>query len=218
MGLHREGGLALHRQTLHRPIVEVHVRHPGAVAERVEVDHEAVVLGGDLDFPGGQILHRLVAAVVAELELRRAAAQRQAEDLMAEADAEHRHLAEQLRDVLGRAGDAIRIAGAVGEEDTIRAQREHVTRRGAGGHDAHRAPAVRGRGLYWMPSWVATALDGGPPAGAPALAGGGAPAALPGPLPPAVAPRAGPLADETAAALAGPSLPPPHQALGVEVG
>ncbi len=38
-------------------------------AERVDVDGEAVVLRGDLDLAGGEVHHRLVAAVVAELEL-----------------------------------------------------------------------------------------------------------------------------------------------------
>ena len=41
-------------------------------------------------------MHRLVAAVMAELELVGLAAERQAEDLVAEADAEDRLLADQL--------------------------------------------------------------------------------------------------------------------------
>ena len=49
--------------------------------------------------PRGQIHHRLVGAVVAELELVGLAAERQAQDLMAEADAEDRLLAEQLAHV-----------------------------------------------------------------------------------------------------------------------
>src|SRR5262249_4398772 len=71
MILHREGGLTLDRQALDGAIVQVHVCHLGAVAERVHVDHEAVILRRDLDLAGGEVLHRLVAAVMPELELAR---------------------------------------------------------------------------------------------------------------------------------------------------
>ena len=71
-------------------VVEVHVRELGAAGQRVHVDGEAVVLRGDLDAARLQVLDRVVHAVVAELELVGAAPERQAEDLVAEADAEER--------------------------------------------------------------------------------------------------------------------------------
>ncbi len=40
-----------------------------AIRRSDRVDGEAVVLRGDGDLAGGQVLHRLVAAAVAELEL-----------------------------------------------------------------------------------------------------------------------------------------------------
>ena len=60
-----------------------------------------MVVGGDLDLAGGQILDRLVDAAVAELELVGAEAECAAEQLVAEADAEERvagvkYLAQQL--------------------------------------------------------------------------------------------------------------------------
>ena len=61
--------------------------------QRIGIDGEAVVLGRDLDLVRGEVLHRVVAAAMAELQLERLPAQRQAEDLMAEADAEDRHVA-----------------------------------------------------------------------------------------------------------------------------
>ena len=59
-----------------------------------------------------------------------AAAEREAEDLVAEADAEHRLAA---RAQLARRGDAVvdrgRIAGAVRQEEAVGAERERVARR-----------------------------------------------------------------------------------------
>ena len=52
------------------------------------VDGEAVVVGGDLDLAGGAVHDRLVDAAVAVLQLVGAEAERAAEELVAEADAE----------------------------------------------------------------------------------------------------------------------------------
>ena len=54
------------------------------------VDGEAVVVRGDLDAAGGLVEHRLVDAAVAEGQLVGAEAERAAEQLVAEADAEER--------------------------------------------------------------------------------------------------------------------------------
>jgi hypothetical protein len=56
---------------------------------------------------------------VAELELVGGHAEGQREQLVAEADAEDRHLAEQAADRLDRVVDGRRVAGAVGEEDAV---------------------------------------------------------------------------------------------------
>ena len=54
------------------------------------VDREAVVLAGDLDLAGGQVLDRLVGAAMAARQLVGPPAQRERQQLMAEADAEQR--------------------------------------------------------------------------------------------------------------------------------
>ena len=77
---------------------------------------EAVVLGRDLDAARAQILDRMVAAVVAELQLGRGAAQGVADELVAQADAGHGEFLHQLADdgdlVLQGGG----VAGAIGQE------------------------------------------------------------------------------------------------------
>ena len=64
--LHAERGRVEHAEALAHAVVEVHVAHLGPAAERVGVDGEVVVLAGDLDPAGGEVAHRVVAAVVAE--------------------------------------------------------------------------------------------------------------------------------------------------------
>ena len=108
-------------------------------------DREAVVLAGDLDLAGGQVLDRVVGAVMAEGHLLGAPAQRQPEHLVAEADAEHRLAAgDQLAD-LGHGVDAggRRVARAVGEHHAVRRERQHLLGGGRGGH--HRHPAAQAR-------------------------------------------------------------------------
>ena len=58
--------------------------------QAVAIDGEAVIHRGDLDLAGGEVLHRMVRAVMALMHLARGAAEREPQHLMAEADAEHR--------------------------------------------------------------------------------------------------------------------------------
>ena len=56
-----------------------------------------MVLARDEHAAGGELLHRMIGAVVAELHLHRLGAAGEPEQLMAEADAEDRHVGlEQL--------------------------------------------------------------------------------------------------------------------------
>ena len=82
-------------------------------------DREAVVLGGDLDPPGLEVLDRVVGAAVAERQLEGLEPDRAAEQLVAEADAEHGPLADQLADRVDDVVERRRVAGAVGEEDEV---------------------------------------------------------------------------------------------------
>ncbi len=63
---------------------------------------------------------------MAELQLVGLAAHRQAEQLVAQADAEDGLLADQLADVGDLRLERLGIAGAVGEEDAVGIQRQHV--------------------------------------------------------------------------------------------
>ena len=70
------------------------------LAQRGFFHREAVVLGGDLDPSGRQILDRMVAPVMAKGELVGSSPQGQRQQLMPEADAPNRQLTEQGTNVL----------------------------------------------------------------------------------------------------------------------
>ena len=61
----------------------------------------------------------MIAPAVPELELVRLAADSMGQDLMPEADAHHRHLAEDARDGLDRVPQLCRIAGSRREDNPI---------------------------------------------------------------------------------------------------
>ena len=97
-------------------------------AQRVGVDRVIVVLARDLHPPAGVVTDGVIGAVVTEPQLVGAAAERETEDLVTEADAEHRHLAHERLHDLGSARHRGGIAGAVREEHAVGSAGEDVGR------------------------------------------------------------------------------------------
>ena len=88
--------------------------------QRRLVDGKTVVLARNQHPLRRQVLHRVVGAVVAELHLQRLRADRQTEDLVAEADTEQRHL--RLEDLARRRDSVVarlRITGPVRQEYAV---------------------------------------------------------------------------------------------------
>ena len=90
MVLHAENRLGTMAQSFDGLVVEVDAVDFDFGRKCRGINGKTVVLGGDLDAAGFQILHRLIGPAMAELELESAAAECLAEDLVAEANAEHR--------------------------------------------------------------------------------------------------------------------------------
>ena len=131
----RSFGMILHAEKRQRAVahalvgvvVQIHVRDfDVARRQRIGVDAETVILRGDFDLAGQQIFYRMIRTVMAEFQLEGLAAQRQAAELVAQADAEDRHAAQQLANVFDRVGDRLGIARTVREKYAVRLQREHV--------------------------------------------------------------------------------------------
>ncbi|MNM58894.1 hypothetical protein D3C81_701360 [compost metagenome] len=114
-----------------------------ALRQAVLVHRKPVVLGGDHDGVVVQAFHRVVGTVMAELHLDGLGTGGQTQQLVTQADAEHRGVGPKegldgLDGVVARLG----VTGAVGEEDAIRVQRQHLGGRGLGRHYCQAAAAV----------------------------------------------------------------------------
>ena len=71
--------------------------------QRFRIDRKAMILRRDLDLAGLEFLDRVVRAAMPELQLVGIAAHRERQDLVAETDAEHRHvLLDQVARVVDR--------------------------------------------------------------------------------------------------------------------
>ena len=118
--LDAEDGLGLVPQPLDRAVIQVDVRHLHIRGQRFRVHGEAVVLRRDLDLAGGKVLDRMVAPAMPELELIGVAAHRERQDLVAETNAEYRHVrVHELARVRDRVRQHGRIAGSVAQEDAV---------------------------------------------------------------------------------------------------
>src|SRR5580658_5626496 len=119
--LDREDRLAGHAQALVAAVEERHMGRRDIGGQALGLYPEAVILAGDLDLSGRQILDRMVGAAMALRHLGGTAAQCQRQQLMAETDAEDRHSGpDQLSDHrYGVAAGRGRIARAVREEHAV---------------------------------------------------------------------------------------------------
>ncbi len=126
MGAGRRFGMVLdaeHRlravpHALHRAVVQIDAVDDDLRGKRLRIDGKTVVLGGDFDAPAGQILDGLVGAAMTELELERLSAEGLAENLVPQADAEHRQArTDEVRHGLDGIAEGGGIARSVAEED-----------------------------------------------------------------------------------------------------
>ena len=92
------------------------------------LDREAVVLGGHEHAPRAGHAHRMVRAAVSERKLERPQAEREPDELVAEADAEERRAAEQVADGLHRPVELGRISRAVADQHRRRLELQHGLR------------------------------------------------------------------------------------------
>src|SRR5215469_14934667 len=90
MELHGEDRPILPAQTFERPVEQRGVGLFQAHRQRLPRHDEAVVVGGDLDAAGCEVLNRVVAATMTEMHLDGASTEREGEQLMPKADAEDR--------------------------------------------------------------------------------------------------------------------------------
>ncbi len=113
-------------QAFERIVIQVDVRQVDfSLVDRLRIDGVVVVVGGDFYFAAVRVLHRMVAAMVAKFEFISLAAECEADELMAEANAEYRLTAGQFADIFLRVGDRLGVARPIREEDAVGVEREN---------------------------------------------------------------------------------------------
>ena len=94
-----------------------------------------MILAGYQHLAGGQLLHRMVAAVVAELHLHRLRAGGQGQELVAQTNAESgRAGGHDLPDGVDGVVAGVRVAGAIGQKHAVGLAGQDRLRRRGGGH------------------------------------------------------------------------------------
>ena len=127
--LEAEGRAVGARQALQRAVEQRHMRRTQVGRQRRLVHREAVVLAGDGDAAGVQVLHRVVGPVMAELHLEGPRTRGQRQDLVAQADAEGGDAGvDQLPGRPDGVVAGLGVTGAVGQEDAVWLQRQHLLR------------------------------------------------------------------------------------------
>src|SRR5947207_15628809 len=89
------------------------------------MDGKAVILRGDVDPPGAEVLHRLIPAAVPELQLERLPAEGEGQKLVPEADAQEGDASRELPSRADGGRDDVRVAGisgAVRQDNAVRLQ------------------------------------------------------------------------------------------------
>ena len=140
--LHAEDRFALDLQALAGAVEQRLVGHGHAGGQAFGIDLEAVVLAGDLDLAGLQVLDRVVGAAMAVMHLAGLRAERQRQHLVAEADAEDRQIEFQHLpdDRHGIGAGRRRIARPVGQEHAVGRVAQNLLGARRRGHD--RDPAA----------------------------------------------------------------------------
>ena len=105
-------GSRVPRRPSHGAVVEVDVADLDAVRQAFAVDRVAVVLRRDVHAARRDVAYRVVGAAVAERQLVRLRAEGAARDLVAQADAEDRHAADEALHRIDDVVELQRVAGA----------------------------------------------------------------------------------------------------------
>ena len=136
MVLHAEHILAVQRDAAIGTVEQRDMGLGHALGQGVGIDGEAMVHRDDLDLAGGHVLHRMVGAVMAVGHLHGLCAHRQAQHLVAQANAEHRRARgdDTLDGGNGINAGRRRIARTVRQQHAVRLVAHHLFGGGAGGN------------------------------------------------------------------------------------
>ena len=108
-------------------VVEIHVRDfHFARWQRFRVHAKPVILSSDFNFFIKQVLDRMIRTMMPEFQLEGFAPQREAAELVAEADTEDRNAAEKLLNILDGVADRLGVAGTIRKKNPVRLEIEDI--------------------------------------------------------------------------------------------
>ena len=100
-------------QALDGLIVQVYVGNSDVAFKRIGIHGEAVILGGYLHLSAFEIFNRLVSSAVPEFKFESFSSEREAQDLVSQADSENGFFPDEFSYVLGGVFDRGRIPRSV---------------------------------------------------------------------------------------------------------
>src|SRR5258706_15217576 len=98
-----------------------------------------MTMRGNLDLAADELFYWIMPAMVAEFQLESLASERDAGELMSQADSEDRLASHQAPNIVDRICAGFGIARSVRQEHSIGLQRQHILGRGLRGDDRHLA-------------------------------------------------------------------------------
>ena len=127
MVLDRKGGKPGTGESFERIVIKIDVGQGDIfIFQRINVNAEAVILAGYFNPARFEIFYRMVRTPVSEFELVRFASQCKCQKLVAQADSEYRHFAEQVLYRINRINNGRRVAGAVTQKYAVRFSRQDI--------------------------------------------------------------------------------------------
>ncbi len=136
--LHAEEWQIAVPQPFERVVVQVNVRQfDFALRQGIWIDSEVVVMRSDFNFAGRHLLYGMIAAVMSELQFVGLSSQRDAGQLMSQANSEDWLTTHQTADVVDRIRAGFRITRAVRQKYPVRLESEHVLGWRLGGDDRY---------------------------------------------------------------------------------
>ena len=112
--LHAEQRQIFMPQAFKRVVVQIDVREFNfTLRQRIGINGKIMIVRGNFNFAGVHLLHRMIAAVVAELELVCLTTKRKTGELMSQTNTEYGHTAHQAANVVHRVGARLRVARTV---------------------------------------------------------------------------------------------------------
>src|SRR6185437_7691549 len=127
-------------QAFERVVIQINVGEFNfTLRKRIGIHGKVMVVRGDFNLSGVQLLHWMISAVVAEFQLESLSAERNSCELMSKTNSEDRLATHQAANVVHGVRARFGIAGPIREKHTVRLERENIFGGSLRGNDRYLA-------------------------------------------------------------------------------